>query len=123
MKYSMGQITGYLKVKGVPQQMIQQIRRALAVDAMQEADNLHWDRIYCSIALALRSCYGYGPQRIMKCMQTVNDLMMEVADGKTTWRENMEKLRDETGIVIRTGDDDRLIIEVGQELEGENVEG
>ena len=117
MKYSLDQISGYLKVKGIPPQMIQQIRKALAEDAVREANNLHWDRIYAGFALAIRRCYGFGPKRILKCLQMVNDIMMEVADGKSTWPKNMIELREDTGIVIRTGDDDRLIIEVGSEEE------
>ena len=95
--------------------MIQQIRVALAQDAVQEADNLHWDRIYTAFGLAIRRSYGYGQQRIMKCMQMVNDIMMEVGDGDRSWHEAMVELKEETGIVVRNGDGDRLIIEVGVE--------
>lgn len=109
----MDQITGYLRVKGVPQPMIQQIRMALAEDAVREADNVHWDRIYTAFALALRDVYGFGSERIMKCLTKVNDLMLEVTDEGKTWPEHMERLKEETGIVVRNGDDDRLMIEVG----------
>ena len=124
MRYSLDQITGYLRVKGIPSQMIQQIRMALAQDAVQEADYLHWDRIYTAFALSVRRCYGFGQSRIMKCLQMVNDIMMEMGDGEKTWHEAMVELKEETGIVVRNGDDDRLIIEVGvEESEVSNDEG
>ena len=101
--------------------MVQQIRIALAQDAVKEADNLHWDRIYTGFALALRNSYGFGPSRIMKCLEEVNRIMNQMGDGEWTWHEAMVELKDETGIVVRTGDDERLIIEVGaEELEEGN---
>ncbi len=117
-RYTMDQITTYLRVKGVPSQMIYQIRMALAQDALTEADNVHWDRIFTSIASSLRKCFGFGPTRIMRCLQEVNDTMARVGDNEETWHEIMENLKNDVGIVVRTGGDDRLIIEVGIDERG-----
>lgn len=99
-------------MKGIPPTMIQTIRQWLAQDAVKEAEYLHWDRIFTVFAMSIRETYGFGAERILRCLQRADDIMKDISDNKTTWHELAVKLKDETGIIVRNGDDDRLIIEV-----------
>lgn len=113
--YTKDQVFGYLRMKGIPPTMVQALRQWLAEDAVQEAEYLHWDRIFTMFASALRETYGFGAERILRCLQTANEIMGDISYGKYTWRNLGEKLKEDTGLVVRTGDDDRVIIEVGDE--------
>lgn len=104
-------IVGYLRTKGIPSKMIQQIRLALTEDAVQEADNVQWDRIYTAMGLAIRDVYGFGAERIVRCLAKTNEILESVGDEESSWKEEMRRLRDDAGVVVRTGDD-RIYIEV-----------
>lgn len=117
-KLTMKEVVPYLKSKGIPFSMIQMIRIAFACDAVEEAGNLHWDRIYTAIALGLYHSHGYEAEEILSILQAINDEMVRLEDKGLEWPDLMRELKDETGIVVRTGDGQRVIVEITAEEEG-----
>jgi hypothetical protein len=118
---TMQQVEAYLARYGIPKQMIKKIRLALIYDAVTEGKDLKYDRIYTGIALAARRAYGFGPERILRLLREFDSICGSVLDdGEHTadprdWTDIMQELKDETGIVINTGEDNRLICEVSRE--------
>lgn len=110
-------VYAYLARHGIPKGMVQQIQIALIYDAVTQGNDLKYDRIYTGIALMLRRTYGFGPERIMKGLREFDSICGSVLEtdenGNETanWPDLMERLEDETGIVIHTGEDNRLICE------------
>ena len=115
------QVKGYLASKGVPKHMIDAIRTSLIYDAVTEGHNLQMDRIFTGIAVAARKEYGFGPERILRLLRRFDNVCGSVldkdADGNdlADWTKIMEWLKAETGIVIHTGEENRLICEVSRE--------
>lgn len=113
LKSEVKNLTGYLRARGIPQSMIEQIRICFVNEALAESSNMKYDRIYTAIALMLRRAYGFGHVRIFRGMQAFNDVMASVSrdDDPMEWEELMAELDRDTGIVIRTadGDKDRLV--------------
>lgn len=118
---TMQQVEAYLARYGIPKQMIKKIRLALIYDAVTEGKDLKYDRIYTGIALAARRAYGFGAKRILRLLRMFDRICGSVLeDGEHTadprdWTDIMQELKDETGIVIHTGEDNRLICEVSRE--------
>ena len=116
----MQQVEGYLAKYGIPKQVIKQIRIALISDAVTEGKDLKYDRIYTGIALAARRAYGFGAVRILRLLRSFDAICGSVLeDGEHTtdpreWTDIMQELKDETGIVIHTGEDNRLICEISR---------
>lgn len=52
-------------------------------------------------ALTQRDLYGFGYTRIMRTLQGVDDMMNGILEGTTDIETLKQKLRDETGIVIK----------------------
>ena len=111
MKYTMAEVMAYLKVKGVPKPMLRHIREALAMDAVEEADNLHLDRIYTAFGLALFEAAGYEGEGLLKIFEEINRQMVRVNQPEVNWDQLMEELFEKTGIVVRAGDGDRIVVE------------
>lgn len=115
------QVKAYLAAHGIPRQMVDKIRVVLTSDAIQESTAMKYDRIYTGIALAARRAYGFGPERILRLLREFDSICGSVLeDGEHTvdprdWTDIMQELKDTTGIVIHTGDDNRLICEVSRE--------
>ena len=115
------QVKGYLASKGVPKHMIDAIRTSLIYDAVTEGHDIQMDRIYTGIAIMLHKEYGFGVERILRGLRRFDDVCGSVLDKNmdgediADWTNLMEWLKAETGIVIHTGDDNRLICEVGRE--------
>ena len=107
---SMKQVTAYLKGRGIPPSMVEQIRLAFANDAVQNSGAVQADRIYTILALTLREAYGFGHERIFKGLLKFDELNAQAAE-EYIWPKLMERLRDETGIVVNTGADDRIACE------------
>lgn len=103
----------YLLKHNIPPAMVDNIRAAFVNDAVREAQDMKYDRIYSGIALMLRQEFGFGAKRIMRGMRRFDGLCTKVAHDEITWEELMGELDRETGIVIRTDDENggRLICE------------
>lgn len=120
-KMTMKAVYAYLSKHGIPKNMVQQIQIALIYDAVTQGEDIKYDRIYSGIALALRKEFGWGPERITRVLRRFDDLCGSVldkdADGDdlANWNRLMQELKDETGLVIHTGDDDRLVCEVSRD--------
>lgn len=103
-------ITAYLQAKGIPKSMINEIRIALTNDAVQQSTAVQADRVFTIVALTLREAYGFGYKRIFEGLKKFDELNQMAADDYI-WPELMERLRDETGIVVKSGDDQRIAFE------------
>lgn len=114
-------IYAYLAKKGIPRWQIDAIREALIYDAVTEGHNIQMDRIYTGIAIMLRKEYGFGVERILRGLRRFDDVCGSVLDKNmdgediADWTNLMEWLKADTGIVIQTGDDNRLICEVSRD--------
>ena len=106
----MKQVTAYLRQKGIPPSMVEQIRLAFANDAVQNSAGVQADRIYTILALTLREAYGFGHERIFKGLQKFDELNGQAAESYE-WPDLMKRLQDETGIVITTNTDERIAFE------------
>lgn len=90
--------------------MVKTIRKALAADAVEEASNVHLDRIMCAVSLMLNETFGFGAKRIMRGLNDLNEILTGV-EHVSDWADKMDLLKEKTGLVIRNGTGDRLIIE------------
>ncbi|MBQ6679573.1 MAG: hypothetical protein IJM76_06070 [Lachnospiraceae bacterium] len=115
----MTELTGYLAKKGVPPRMIREIMEQMAADAVTEAENVHWDRIFSAFAMALFD-FGFESDRIIAVLDVVNSYLIAIEEGTRDWTEFLERLRDNAGVIVRMGDGDRILIEVtnGEEDNG-----
>lgn len=115
------QVYAYMLHHNIPRPMIDAIRTSLIYDAVTEGHNLQMDRIFTGIAVAARKEYGFGPERILRLLRRFDNVCGSVldkdADGNdlADWTKIMEWLKAETGIVIHTGEENRLICEVSRE--------
>lgn len=99
-----------MRTHGVSPNMIDAIRLTMIEDAVQNGKDIQADRVYTLLALTLHDCYGMGQKRIVKGLQHFDGLCGLTAD-EYPWEKLMEDLHEKTGIVIHSGDDDRLIFE------------
>lgn len=120
MKHTLKEITCYLKVKGVPKQMIEEIRMHLAYDAVTQGKAVQYDRIYTAVAIVLRKAFGFGPQRILKGLRCFDETVGSVLEPDADWTDLMDWLRDETGIIVRTDAEDRVVVEALTDEERKN---
>lgn len=101
-----------LKRYGVPGHVIKSVMWELVNAAIQESKDMKYDRIYAAMALASHRAFGYGAKRIIKLLRAFDDLSLHVAeDENRTWDQLMVELRNETGLVVRTDEKNRLIFE------------
>lgn len=108
---TMQQVTVYLAKHNIPKPMINEIRMTFMDDAIRNGGAVQADRIYTSVALMLRRAFGFGAKRIFKGLKCFDEINGSAAED-TTWAELMQELDDETGIIIRSGEDkDRLAFE------------
>lgn len=108
---NMKQVTVYLAKHGIPKTMVNEIRMAFMNDAIENGGNIQADRIYTSVALMLHRAFGFGAKRIFKGLRCFDDLNGSVNED-ATWHQLMQELEEETGIIIRSGEDkDRLAFE------------
>lgn len=113
----------YLKRHGVPAAMIRRQREDYTLDALENETKMKYDRIYSGIALSCRRAYGFGAQRIMKQLTEFDGLMGELTreEDSKEWTDLMKELRDETGLVVRTDEENRIIIEYDYGKDEEEV--
>ena len=112
-------INAYLAKHGIPKHMIQEIQISMIYDAITQGHDMQYDRIYTGIALMLRKEFGFGVQRIMRGLHAFDEICGSVLadnpENEKDWTDIMQELKDETGIVIHTGDENRLIAEISRE--------
>lgn len=125
-RMTMNQVYGYLASRGVPKMMIHAIRYSLIQDAITEGTDMKYDRIYTGIALAVRRAYDLEAEEILKALREFDKIAGSVLirDDETapSWTDIMQELKDETGLVIHTGPDDRLVCELADWKGEENEE-
>lgn len=128
-RLTMQQVYGYLAGRGIPRQMIEGIRTALIYDGVTEAKDVMYDRIYSAVALMIWRRYKLSPSEIVEALKEFDRICGAVLDSDESeeagaeWTDIMKELREETGIVIHTGDDNRLICESTFEEEEETESG
>ena len=106
----MKQVTALLKKRGIPQAAINDIRMAFIQDAVQNAGDVHADRMFTLVAMMLMETYGFGHTRIFRGLQKLDELAARAAqDGE--WPVMMEELREKTGIVVSSDSGDRIAFE------------
>lgn len=112
-----------LRMYGVPKTMVDSILADLILYSVTEGKDLKYDRIYSGVALMLYRRYKLSGPEILEGLREFDRICGSVLDKDengediANWTKLMEELRDETGIVIRTGDDNRLICECEWEEE------
>lgn len=111
-------VKAYMLSHNIPKPMIESIRTALIYDAVVEGNFLQYDRIYTGVALMLHREFGFGAERIARGLHSFDEicgsvLSEEEGGSNAEWPDLMQQLKDETGIVIHTGTDKRLICEHG----------
>lgn len=111
MKDTLKMFGAYLAARGIPKQTVNEIRMQLTYDAITQAKDLQYDRIYASIGLMLHEEFGFGRQRVVRGMKKFDEIAGSVLDPETDWTDVMNRLRDDVGIIVRTGDGDRLVVE------------
>lgn len=110
-------IYAYLKARGIPKPIVDRIRKTLAEDALVDGKMLAYNRIYTAVALMLRRHLGFGRKRIIDALHAFDDICGSVLDEDREWAEIMQELDDETGLIIRCGDDGNVLCEYQQENE------
>lgn len=115
---------GYMnKYYSVPTKVFDTFREALIYWAVVEGDDLKYDRIYSGVALMLHRRYHLSGPEILEGLREFDAVCGSVLDkdendeDMANWHDLMVELRDETGIVIHTGDDNRLVCECEWEEE------
>ena len=108
------QVTALLRSKGFSPAAIKTIRYAFIDDAIENARDVHADRIYTMVALMLYDCFGFEHEDIFAGLKRFEELHNKIVDG-TAWHEMMEELREKTGIVVRSESDNRIAFEYDPE--------
>ena len=60
------------------------------------------DALMTCFALAERRLYKFGPTRIFRSLQYIDDLMGDVLNGSATIEGYKRELKEETGVVIKS---------------------
>ena len=99
-------VMGYLRARyGIPQSMFEEIRLTLALDALSEGENLGFNRFYTAVVIALRRAANFGPKRTKRVLAELDHICGEIIAGKKTWEDTMRMCDEETGFIIRRGED------------------
>lgn len=105
------QIEQLMKAKyRVPDTWLKELRAAYADHAVRDSEEIKMNRIYSVAALALRRYTNskkdpWGTKRLLEYLQTFSDLYERFVTSGDNWAHLMKELRDEAGIVIRTGEE------------------
>ena len=117
------------KYYSVPTKVFDGFRETLIYYAVTEADWLKYDRIYSGVAIMLWRRYRLSGPEILEGLKTYDAICGSVlnkdenGEDVANWHDLMVELRDNTGIVIHTGDDNRLVCECEWEEEEEEDDG
>lgn len=106
-----------LRMYGVSKEFTDAILSDLIYYAVTEGNDLKYDRIYSGVALMLHRRYHLSGPEILEGLREFDAVCGSVLSDEETgeegadWRDLMAELKEATGIVIHTGDDNRLICE------------
>lgn len=92
-------VKAYLRSRGIPESTVRGISAALIDDAIRQSDSLLIARFFTAFALALRE-EGWGAERITRMLQRTDKQMGRVSSGESTWRDLINELRDQTGLIV-----------------------
>lgn len=70
-------------------------------DIFDDIDNFKTEALMTCFALAEHRLYGYGPKRIMRSLQYIDDLMGDILDGTKTIDDYKKELENEAGVAVR----------------------
>lgn len=104
----------------VPDTLIKELRAVYADRSIRDSEEIKMNRIYSVSALALRRYTAvkgvtWGRKRLIEYLQTFSDLYEQFVTSGDRWHDLMETLRNEAGIVIRTGEEGDELIEYDDE--------
>ena len=104
----------------VPDTLIKELRMVYCDRSVQDAEEVKMNRIYTVAALALRRYtavkgVAWGRKRLIEWLQTFSDLYEQFIKSGDRWHDLMLTLRNEAGIVIRTGEEGDEICEYDDE--------
>ena len=91
-------VKAYLRSRGIPESTVRGISSALIDDAIRQSDSLLIARFFTAFALALRE-EGWGAERIPRMLQRTDKQMGRVTSGDCTWRDLINELREQTGLI------------------------
>lgn len=92
-------VKAYLRSRGIPENTVRGISAALIDDAIRQSDSLLIARFFTAFALALRE-EGWGAERITRMLQRTDKQMGRVTSGDCTWRDLINELREQTGLIV-----------------------
>ena len=92
-------VKAYLRSRGIPESTVRGISSALIDDAIRQSDSLLIARFFTAFALALRED-GWGAERITRMLQRTDKQMGRVTSGDCTWRDLINELREQTGLIV-----------------------
>lgn len=92
-------VKAYLRSRGIPESTVRGISSALIDDAIRQSDSLLIARFFTAFALALRE-EGWGAERITRMLQRTDKQMGRVTSGDCTWRDLINELREQTGLIV-----------------------
>ena len=92
-------VKAYLRSRGIPESTVRGISAALIDDAIRQSDSLLIARFFTDFALALRE-EGWGAERITRMLQRTDKQMGRVTSGDCTWRDLINELREQTGLIV-----------------------
>ena len=92
-------VKAYLRSRGIPESTVRGISAALIDDAIRQSDSLLVARFFTAFALALRE-EGWGAERITRMLQRTDKQMGRVTSGDCTWRDLINELREQTGLIV-----------------------
>lgn len=113
------------KYYSVPVKTFNMFMESLIYYSVTEADFVKYDRIFSGVAIMLWRRYKLSGPEIFKGLEEYDRICGSVLRNEETgedgedWADLMKELKDNTGIVIHTGDDNRLICECEWEEEEE----
>jgi len=110
-KYVRENLTKILQAYNIPPSTIRLLREAFMYDAVQQARDFKYDRIYCCIGLSLFNVFGFGARRIIKLLTEFDRLCGAINGNEQTWEDVMRDLHKKVGLLVRTDEDNRLILE------------
>ena len=116
------------KYYSVPYKVFDTFRELLIYYSLTEAEFIKVDRIYSGIAIMLWKRYDLSGPEIMEALRvfdaTCGSVIAEDKDEEETpdWTDLMTELKEQKGIVVHSGPDNRLVCECEWEEEIQEVE-
>ena len=96
---SAGAVKMFLRRKGIPESVVRELTSTLIDEAIRQSDSLLIARFFTAFALALRE-EGWGAERITRMLQRTDKQMGRVTSGDCTWRDLINELREQTGLIV-----------------------